>query len=61
MLYVYLLQDNNYCQFVSNWDQTDSDGDGVGDECDNCPSVTNVDQLGNDLILFQCCVKIPFP
>ena len=43
---VYGFQDN--CQFVSNWDQTDSDGDGVGNACDNCPSKANADQLDSD-------------
>lgn len=29
-------------------DQTDTDGDGVGDVCDNCPMVQNVDQTDTD-------------
>jgi len=28
--------------------QLDSDGDGIGDACDNCPLVPNVDQLDDD-------------
>ena len=45
-LYPSLLQDN--CQFVSNWNQNDTDVDGVGDACDNCPNVANADQTDTD-------------
>ena len=41
--YSFLWQDN--CQFKgTSQSQTDSDSDGVGDICDNCPSVVNADQ-----------------
>lgn len=42
----YFFQDN--CQYVSNWNQSDSDSDGVGDACDNCPNDVNADQLDTD-------------
>ena len=40
------LQDN--CQYNSNWNQSDTDSDGVGDVCDNCPNTANADQADND-------------
>jgi hypothetical protein len=33
---------------VSNADQKDSDGDGIGDVCDNCPTVSNSDRKDTD-------------
>lgn len=30
---------------MANVGQADSDGDGIGDDCDNCPSVSNINQL----------------
>lgn len=33
---------------VPNILQTDSDGDGLGDDCDNCPEFINPDQLDLD-------------
>ena len=32
------------CRFTANPDQIDSDNDGVGNACDNCPDVANADQ-----------------
>ena len=41
------LEDDN-CPGAYNPDQTDRDGDNVGDACDNCPDVYNPDQADSD-------------
>lgn len=42
----FIINDN--CPAVNNPDQSDLDGDNVGNLCDNCPEVANPDQSDND-------------
>ena len=36
------------CDAVFNPEQSDRDGDGIGDDCDNCPDVYNAEQLDRE-------------
>lgn len=40
-----ILNERDNCQYVYNVDQRDTDMDGVGDQCDNCPLEHNPDQV----------------
>lgn len=37
------------CPNVTNTNQTDTDGDNVGDACDNCPKTSNPGQVGSEI------------
>ena len=51
-----ILYKENYASILCILDQTDSDGDGVGDACDNCPLVDNTsqDDLDQDSVGDAC-------
>lgn len=55
------------CPLVPNRNQKDSDGDNVGDLCDNCPATSNADQVGKFEIteyfqeLTKACGNVDLP
>lgn len=40
-----IFNERDNCPYVYNTDQSDTDGDEVGDQCDNCPLMHNPDQV----------------
>lgn len=63
-----VLNERDNCQYVYNVDQRDTDLDGVGDQCDNCPLEHNPDQVEdfyytNRILLLTCATvhKILYP
>lgn len=43
-----IFNERDNCPYVYNTDQSDTDGDGVGDQCDNCPLMHNPDQVNDE-------------
>lgn len=59
LIYRYQPGANNgddICPFTANANQSDADGDGIGDQCDNCPQNGNPGQedVDEDLLGDAC-------
>lgn len=40
------MDDDDKCKYLNaSGDQVDTDGDGIGNLCDNCPNVANTNQV----------------
>ena len=48
MILLTITAKNKYVYIDTVWSGVDTDGDGIGDDCDNCPSVSNANQQDSD-------------
>ncbi len=48
------------CPTIANFDQTDTDNDGMGDTCDLCPTLFNPKQLNNDGVAGDTVAANPY-
>lgn len=53
-----IFNERDNCPYVYNTDQSDTDGDGVGDQCDNCPLMHNPDQVNVRYCLINDKIRI---